>query len=104
MLVVATAVFVYYTVWTLLMVRYLARIQSAVSHTHLAIRRRLTSITISLPSSGLGHQDPRHLDPSWRSSRGELLIASDDQEQQEEGVEGEAGWKGKMTATCHRQR
>ena len=93
MLVAATAVFVYYTIWTLLMVHCTP---SSASYRHCltlltAFRRRLPSLTITLPSSSLGHPDTSHSHPSRWSGRGKLLIRRDDQKQQEEGIEGAKG-------------
>jgi len=100
MLVAATAVFVYYTVWTLLMVWNKSELRTTASHQYTAICRRLTPFTIPLLAPSLGYQTSRHLDPSWRRSGWQLLVACHDQEQQEEGIESTKGWKSEMIVTC----
>jgi hypothetical protein len=89
MLIIASTVFLYYTIWTLLIVGLILQ-----SHyppllmPSIAIRRRLTSRPISLPTSRLG--DPNTCDSATirRCRCWELLERGDDTEQPQEGREG----------------
>ncbi len=89
MLIVATVVFLYYTVWTLLMVR---RAPSPyVSNAPIAICRRRPPSARALSSARLGHQDSGHPHSPGRRRGWLVLVAGHDTEQPQEGSEGEAG-------------
>lgn len=97
MLIVATAVFVYYTVWTLLMVSQFP----ALSHVHIlisgaALRRRWPPTALALPTPRMGHPHPCYPHPHGHRSRRIFPVFRHDSKQQEEGIEGEAGAEGEV--------
>lgn len=84
MLIIATTVFLYYTVWTLLMVRTRVSLPNdnrlANVPLSLAFRRRLAPHPVPLPSSRLGHTDTSHPPSSRRRCCGQLPKHCHDQE------------------------
>jgi len=66
MLLVATAVFGYYTIWTLLMVRLRpAKSPQPRINPCAALCGRGPCTPLSLPSAGVGHSHTRHTHPLW---------------------------------------
>lgn len=91
MLLLATAVFTYYSVWTLLMVSYSTYFsKEAFSNPYLAIRRPRSINPASLPTSRVGHPHTSYHYSSRMCCRWNILECGDDQQQQEEGSQGEA--------------
>lgn len=92
MLVAATTIFLYYTLWTLLMVRYLTCSSvDLVTDPAAAIRGRRSSSSKPLPSTRLGHSNPSHPHSSRVGSGRNILGHGDDQEQQKEGCKSPSG-------------
>lgn len=92
MLLAATAIFLYYTAWTLLMVcisgtRYIS-IASNSSHM-IALCRPGSPSPRPLSSACLGHSHPRHPGPPGVRRGGHFHRHCDDQQQQEEGRQGQ---------------
>lgn len=109
MLTVATVVFAYYTIWTLMMV-CASFCSLLISRKHakdvVAIRRRRSSSPSALPTTRLGYPHPSHPHPAGLSSRRLVLVRGHDQEQQKEGAQSEAGeesliWLPKRGAGLH---
>ena len=96
MLVVATAVFVYYTIWTLLMVCLLIREQKRLLICHAALCRRWSSPTFPLPTTRMGNSYPSHPHTDGHRRRRVIPLVCHDSKQQKEGVEGEAATKGQI--------
>lgn len=93
MLIIASTVFLYYTVWTLLMVN-LTCIRTSDSCFFLtydpALRRRFASRPKPLSPARLGHSDPSHPPASRRRGGWQLPQYCHDSKQPQEGTEGEA--------------
>ena len=98
MLIVATAVFLYYTIWTLLMVwdssSFLPVADPVAADTLPAIRRRGPPTPQPLPTPRVGYPHPGHPHTTWVCRCWFILVRGHDKEQQEEGIEGEAGEEG----------
>jgi hypothetical protein len=90
MLVAASVVFLYYSIWTLLMV-YTIPLPALLSETNAqcaALCRLGPSSPEHLPSSSLGYPHPRHPYPLGLSRCGILLERGHDSKQQEESSKG----------------
>lgn len=96
MLILASTVFAYYTVWTLLMVR---NFKSFPQPTYKpsnkitpALRRRLPPNPVPLPTPRLGHPHPRH-PPAARRRRGRKFPqrSHGTKQSQESGQSGQSG-------------
>ena len=90
MLVAASVVFLYYSIWTLLMV---CKIPCPVllpetNAQYAALRRLGPSSPERLPSSSLGYSHPRHPYPLGLGRCGILLERGHDSKQQEESSKG----------------
>lgn len=88
MLIVASLVFTYYTIWTLLMVHcdLLQDLQALTTNTPTsALRRRLAPRTNPLPSPRLGHPNPRHHLASGRSRGRQFPQRGNGAEQSQKG-------------------
>src|SRR6266480_2140573 len=99
MLIVATAVFVYYTIWTLLMVRLLIvllGIEKRFLISHTALCRRRSSPTFPLPATRMGNPYPSHPHPHGHSRRRVIPLVCHDSKQQKEGIEGETATKSQI--------
>lgn len=102
MLVAATAIFVYYTVWTLFMVRTLCALQweckqllaeaKSASRANLraALRRRGPRPALALPPPRLGHPHPCDPDRPLHHCCRQLPVCRYDTEQPQEGSQGPA--------------
>lgn len=95
MLLAATAIFLYYTAWTLLMVRSILFCFSRTYYIHssntvlvTALCGQYPSSPGPLPSSRVGHPYPRDLDVAWVRRGWHLHRHCHDQQQQEEGSQG----------------
>jgi len=92
MLIVATTVFLYYTIWTLLMVHCLSSPRSTLLHLLIsslsALCGLVASLSIALPSSCLGNSSSCHPDPGWRRCCWLFPIPHHDQEQPSKGPQG----------------
>jgi len=90
MLLAATAIFLYYTAWTLLMVCIpeLVTFQSLLTRM-IAFRRPGPPSPRHLSSTCLGHSHPRYPGPPRLRCGGHLHRHCDDQQQQEEGRQGQ---------------
>ena len=79
MLIIASTVFLYYTTWTLLLVRrdlshMTCLTQFALTHHHiLALRRQRSRGSLTLPGQGMGNPHTRHSPLAGRSCGWELL-------------------------------
>jgi len=92
MLIAATTIFTYYTIWTLLMVCAFRLYEFYVClHYPSALCRRGPPSAESLPSSRLGHPHPRHSHSTGLNCGGLILGHGHDQKQQEEGGKGASG-------------
>lgn len=94
MLIVASLVFTYYTVWTLLMVHcaLLQDLQALTTNTPPpALRRRLAPRTNPLPSPRLGHPNPSHLLASGRSRGRQFPQRGNGAEQSQKGSQSGKG-------------
>lgn len=108
MLVIASAVFLYYTIWTLLLVSTALRttngpiqqqrstrdmrpqIPKLTPSSQTALRRRLSPTPISLPTARLGYSRTGHSPPRrWRCCW-KLPGLGHDPQPAEEGIEGQA--------------
>jgi hypothetical protein len=93
MLVAASVVFLYYTIWTLLMVR-IVFFSSASNHEandmDLAICRLGSCPTESIPSASLGNQDSRYSHTVGFCCGGIVFKCGYDSKQQEAGCEGQS--------------
>jgi hypothetical protein len=95
MLIAATSIFVYYTVWTLFMVcahplKTSVTISRAPILTVSAIRRRRPFPPQPLPATRLGHPHPCHPHHSRLHRCRQLPLRRHDQEQSQEGPQGPA--------------
>lgn len=97
MLVAASVVFLYYSIWTLLMVRLLPALLHILTqkddlsdppHAKTALRRLGSPPPELLPPACLGHPHTRHPYPPWMRRCRIFLERCHDQEQQEEGRKG----------------
>ena len=93
MLIVATTVFLYYTVWTLLMVTTIYVIFGSVQLTQPALRRPWPPLTRLVSSSSLGDPHTCHPDTARFCYCWILLERGDDQKQSQEDSQGEDSWK-----------
>jgi hypothetical protein len=95
MLVAATVVFLYYTIWTLIMVSesihcsVFCLLTTSIS----AFRRRWSSTPKLLSSTSLGYSNPRHPHPLGFGCCWFVLERCNDQKQSKEGGKGKIGWK-----------
>lgn len=91
MLGAATAVFLYYTVWTLLMVRQIpdGHLSLPVTEVCTAIRRFGSPTSTDLPPTSLGHSHTCHLDPPWVGRRRLVSQHCHDSEQPKESRQGQ---------------
>lgn len=88
MLIIASTVFLYYTIWTLLIVCHI--LQSHILFLLIfctAVRRRLASRPIPFPTARLGNPNTRHIVTGRRCGGWELLERRDDTEQSQEGCQ-----------------
>jgi len=90
MLVIATTVFSYYTLWTIFMVGLETPCTTADTDLRTAIRRRRPPAPESLPSSCMGYQNSCNIDPAGLGCRWLVSRHGHDQEQQEEGSQGKS--------------
>src|SRR3954465_15173024 len=96
MLVAASVVFLYYSIWTLLMVRTtsaISRLCQMLTSQSTALRRLRSPSTEHLPSSSVGYPHPSY--PYSLSLRGGRLVSQRgyDSKQQEESSQGKGSWK-----------
>ena len=84
-LIAATAVFLYYTIWTLFMVGHLHTRVLPSQLTLLALRGRRSPLAQLLSSTGMGNQDPRHPHAPWLGNCWIISRYGHDQKQQKEG-------------------
>lgn len=101
MLIVATTVFLYYTIWTLLMVHYLSSPVSMLlrllTFGSPALRRLVAPLSIALPPSCLGHPSPCHSHPGRRCCGWLFPVPHHDQEQPPKGSQSSKG-EGKVAS------
>ena len=94
MLVTASVVFLYYTIWTLLMVRrhVLCDLDRMLTP-YVAICRRRPSSPERIPPSSLGHSNSRHPHPPGLSCCRFIPGHGYDSEQQKESSQSEGSWE-----------
>lgn len=100
MLVVATAVFVYYTIWTLLMVWLLIDLLGIERNfliCHIALRRRRSSPTLPLSTTRMGDTHTSYPHTYGHSRRRVIPLLCHDSKQQKEVIEGETTTKSQMS-------
>src|SRR5690242_5586971 len=100
MLIAATAIFVYYTVWTLFMVRKDLPLNDIPSpadlnfhyeaNSFIALRRRGPRPALALPPPRLGHTHPCDSDHPLHHGRRLVPLRCYDKEQPQEGTQGPA--------------
>lgn len=94
MLILASTVFLYYTIWTLIMVGLPDPMNlegATILMRSPALRRRGQRIrAFTLPTTSMGHPNPSHSTSTRRSSRWQFPGHSDDTEQPKESSESSA--------------
>ena len=92
MLILATTVFIYYTIWTLLLVRGPSKLCLTYHHRLnpiAALRGRFSPDSIPFPASSLGHSHPRHSGAIGLRRDWQFLERGHDPEQPPESSQGE---------------
>lgn len=107
MLVAATVVFLYYSVWTLLMVRYPSASPSPPPSALTAVFLPLPALCRLgppppklLPPTRLGNPHPRHPHPRRFRRRRVVPQRRHDPQQQEEGRQGQGGGQEEVNGDC----